>query len=71
MKLGTIRVNEESGLRAHRWRNRQIANSESVTIRTNERFIVVPISDARKLVDAVHDLCDEHDAEQRQRGAHG
>ncbi|SDQ49672.1 hypothetical protein SAMN04488565_2733 [Leucobacter chromiiresistens] len=40
---------------------------DSILIHSNGGFAVIPFDKARRVVDAVHDLCDEHDRELRER----
>ncbi|WP_053387826.1 hypothetical protein [Leucobacter japonicus] len=36
-----------------------------IRIDSGNHFVIVPYENARKLVDAVHDLCDEHERRER------
>lgn len=61
----TITVNAVRKLRVHRWHLKRTDTADAICIRAGKHYICIPMADARKLVDAVHDFADEYDAERR------
>lgn len=54
-------------VRAAPWRNPTTGNTHpSIFIYRDGHFVRLSMVQARQVVDQVHDLCDEHDRQQRQ-----
>lgn len=47
------------------WNIQERRNYPTIRIQVGNHFVILPIEDARQVVDEVHDLCDQHDRTQR------
>lgn len=57
-------------VRRYPWDNKDGTTTPVIRIDTAGGFAIIPFDIARQVVDQVHDLCDEHEREQRQQTRH-
>lgn len=55
-------------VRPYTWRNLTTGRSTpTVRVQVGDHFVIIPIENARQVVDEIHDICDLHERQQRER----
>lgn len=55
-------------VRHYIWRYKNGDTAPAIRIDCGTGFAIIPYNQARQVVDQVHDLCDDHDRAQREKG---